>query len=412
MKKYKQRIFETSCKRCGRKIHVNESAFSHPLGRICERCITPNEKQQIMDFQVARMIRLHKRNPMDEENLNMEPYDDSFEKRFPHIRTFFEQATSWADIIKLKRQANKKERNDEPGWKSGPIDYFFKRIKDERGYFTVHTRTAAEYRTDQILRTRIPGQRAVPRKWHTNPINRKPRYYWNVWGIDLSNNKRKLMGGVVASEKIVAERIAKTQFAEEFRRRYRFLKVLSDKKEIVVESYGRKNPLTKKEYDYATRIYEKTLLEAQKFRKQGYEELAKRKEAKTEGIRSIATIFGPPSLVRPKHRKNPNILGFQIGKPKGLYESFHGNPPKTRKLKIGVPEPGEKIISIGKLINLEYLPYGSSKYKKTQFTHKLGDDGTKILPNKPILAVSEDGKQLYIINDKSKYKFGENGIVG
>ena len=113
-----------------------------------------------------------------------------------------------------------------------------------------------------------------------------------------------------------------------------------------------------------------------------------------------------------RRKKNPNILGFQIGKPKGLYESFHGNPPKTRKLKIGVPEPGEKIISIGKLINLEYLPYGSSKYKKTQFTHKLGDDGTKILPNKPILAVSEDGKQLYVINDKSKYKFGENGIVG
>jgi len=174
MKKYKQRIFETICKRCGRKIYVSESALSHPLGRICERCITPNEKQQIMDFQVARMMKHDKR-------------------------------------------------------------------------------------------------------------------------------------------------------------------------------YG----------------------------------------------------------------KNPNILGFQIGKPKGLYESFHGNPSqRKRKLKIQVPEKGEKLIAIGRLINLEYSPYGSSQYKKTHFTHKLGDNGNKILPNKPILAVSEDGKQLFIVNDKSFYKFGKQGIVG
>jgi len=113
-----------------------------------------------------------------------------------------------------------------------------------------------------------------------------------------------------------------------------------------------------------------------------------------------------------RHKKNPNILGFQIGKPKGLYESFHGNPPKTRKLKIGVPEPGEKIIAIGRLHSLEYKPYGSSQHKKTLFSHKLGDDGNKVLPNKPILAVSEDGKQLFVVNDKSSYNFGERGIVG
>lgn len=52
-----------------------------------------------------------------------------------------------------------------------------------------------------------------------------------------------------------------------------------------------------------------------------------------------------------------------------------------------------------------------------RYSHKFGDSGqkgkrVKFGKNKPILAVDESGKQLIVLNDKSKYRVTERGITG
>jgi len=110
--------------------------------------------------------------------------------------------------------------------------------------------------------------------------------------------------------------------------------------------------------------------------------------------------------------ENPIIFDTLFGKPKGLYESFHGNPPQVRKVRVRVPNKGEQLVSIGRLTAIEYQPYGSSRRKRTTFIHKLGDTGSRMLPEKPILATGKNGKGLFVIEDKSSPKFTERGIEG
>jgi len=96
-----------------------------------------------------------------------------------------------------------------------------------------------------------------------------------------------------------------------------------------------------------------------------------------------------------------------------LYEAFHGNPPHTsRKLAVRWPNAGEPMLAIGKLIEVRYKPYGSSKRSNTIFFHKLGDDGERVAPDKPILATTADGKGLFILSDKADPTFTERGIIG
>ena len=110
--------------------------------------------------------------------------------------------------------------------------------------------------------------------------------------------------------------------------------------------------------------------------------------------------------------RNPSIFDNLFGKPKGLYEQFHENPPKVRKTRIRVPNKGEKLIAIGRLTAVEYQPYGNSKRKKVIFRHKLGDTGSKMLSNKPVLATGANGKGLFVIEDESAPFFSERGIIG
>jgi len=56
----KQRITLTKCKRCGTQIAIS---MSHPLGQICARCITPEEKDRILQEQLGVMRKSSKRNP-------------------------------------------------------------------------------------------------------------------------------------------------------------------------------------------------------------------------------------------------------------------------------------------------------------------------------------------------------------
>ena len=98
--------------------------------------------------------------------------------------------------------------------------------------------------------------------------------------------------------------------------------------------------------------------------------------------------------------------------PTGLYSAFHGAQPKVLKVKFTPPKPGEKLTMIGRLKAVEYEPEPPSKRAGTRFRHESGDTGRQVLKDHPILAVDKTGKQLYIINDKARPRFGKRGIVG
>jgi hypothetical protein len=99
--------------------------------------------------------------------------------------------------------------------------------------------------------------------------------------------------------------------------------------------------------------------------------------------------------------------------PTNLYSRFHGTPPlRTRPVSYKQPSAGERLVKIGRIVEIVYHPEPPSQHSKSLYSHKFGDYGDRMGKNKPILAVSQDGKQLYIINDAANPIFGERGIVG
>jgi len=99
--------------------------------------------------------------------------------------------------------------------------------------------------------------------------------------------------------------------------------------------------------------------------------------------------------------------------PVSLYESFHGSPPKgLRRVNLPVPPKGTKLVMIGRLSALEYIPEKPSKLANTVYRHRMGDMGSMIMKKKPILASDAAGKNLYIIPDGAKTRMTERGIIG
>lgn len=110
---------------------------------------------------------------------------------------------------------------------------------------------------------------------------------------------------------------------------------------------------------------------------------------------------------------NPNKRGKSRKNPVTLYQKFHGNLPKNvRKVKIRIPNRGEKLIKIGRLTAIQYRPEHPSRLKGQEYRHILGDMGTRILPDKPLLATGADGKGLFIIDDGAKPMLTTRGIIG
>ena len=50
-------IFYTKCKRCGTTIASSRWAMTHPLGQICGKCITPEEKERIIEEQAGIILK-------------------------------------------------------------------------------------------------------------------------------------------------------------------------------------------------------------------------------------------------------------------------------------------------------------------------------------------------------------------
>lgn len=59
-----QKIFTTKCKRCGKMIASSRWSMTHSLGQICSGCITPEEKQQIIDDQIRIIMGKSNSNPI------------------------------------------------------------------------------------------------------------------------------------------------------------------------------------------------------------------------------------------------------------------------------------------------------------------------------------------------------------
>ena len=96
-----------------------------------------------------------------------------------------------------------------------------------------------------------------------------------------------------------------------------------------------------------------------------------------------------------------------------LYESFHGVSP-VRKTKVYFEPPTGELISIGELSQVNYRPV-RGKYRNTEFYHKSGDLGERMLKTNLILATDKAGKNLYLVrkNKNSKYPvFSSRGILG
>ena len=95
-----------------------------------------------------------------------------------------------------------------------------------------------------------------------------------------------------------------------------------------------------------------------------------------------------------------------------LGKDFHGVSDKPKKASLRVPKRGDVLVRLGYLEALVYKPEGKSLRKGT-YEHKFGDTGSgKRKRSRPVLAVSRDGRQLYVINGRSKYKVTGKGIVG
>ena len=99
-----------------------------------------------------------------------------------------------------------------------------------------------------------------------------------------------------------------------------------------------------------------------------------------------------------------------VGNPFSLYQSFHGNSPKRiRKVRFELPKG--RLVKVGRLIAVEYLPENPSKRKGAILRHRFGDTGAGMLPEKPILCTDSKGRNLFILKDGAKTYFSGRGII-
>ena len=96
-----------------------------------------------------------------------------------------------------------------------------------------------------------------------------------------------------------------------------------------------------------------------------------------------------------------------------LYSAFHGSNPKARKVTYEAPVGN--LVAIGKLAEIVYIPYGSSRRKGVAYSHKSGDLGYKVLKTNLLLVTDSLGKNFYLIKENTRSKwpvFSDRGILG
>ena len=144
------------------------------------------------------------------------------------------------------------------------------------------------------------------------------------------------------------------------------------------------------------RDYGSAVREANRLRKIGW-------KVRIVELEKFAHDYNKLVKIIPKPKKNPE----------SLYQAFHGNPP-ARIRKVAYEPPPKRLVKIGRLSQLNYIPEYPSKRARQEFYHRSGDTGAEVLKSNLILATDEKGRNLYLLKDKgSKYpKFTKRGIIG
>jgi hypothetical protein len=95
-----------------------------------------------------------------------------------------------------------------------------------------------------------------------------------------------------------------------------------------------------------------------------------------------------------------------------LYRDFHGTNPRGARM-VKVPYPQRALMKLGEVSQINYRPSAPSQHNGTEFFHKSGDTGDRMLKSNLILAT--DGENLFLIKSdpNSRYPYvNERGIIG
>jgi len=107
-------IYETTCKRCGKTIYSSRWAMRHHLGRICSACTTPEEKQEILDYQSGIIMKGTKKNPKSTLFRNFHGTDP-----VKTSKVLFEPPKSGEPILKIGRLSQINYVPESPSRKAG-----------------------------------------------------------------------------------------------------------------------------------------------------------------------------------------------------------------------------------------------------------------------------------------------------
>lgn len=108
----------------------------------------------------------------------------------------------------------------------------------------------------------------------------------------------------------------------------------------------------------------------------------------------------PPSSKAGKRVKMPKSMSADAKKAASLYRRFSGHEPESIG-KIKVPPMPKVAVAVGEIDGVLYTTVRDGKTEK--YIHKFHSK------DKPLFAVSPDGKQLFLIG--GNYRFTERGIV-
>jgi len=367
-------IYPTTCKRCGKEIYSSRQAVEHPLGRICSECTTPDEKQQILDYQAGHIMRRGRTNPehdprlfaVTEDSIRREEQD--LERMIRGRDTDRGSAARWlqGDRIKKKRalirEMKKKTLRKNPGELLPKFCLYCGMEKSECAKVRKQIHEKCCYKCTHWSDKESGVWRRLYRLGIKNPGRTKPK-----WEKDLRSSLR------YAYRNSSLNMLGKSDWHS--LRPDEISKVLS----YVMESYYPIRPYRPGEFDQISKD----------------EFLAIFRDVFATEIRKMAGGHNPTNT-------------------SGLYESFHGVPP-SKQTKVYYEPPPKRLIQIGELTQINYNPRNPSKKHGTEFYHKSGDDGKTILPNNLILATDEEGKNLYLVRknkDTKRPYFSDRGIIG
>jgi hypothetical protein len=111
----------------------------------------------------------------------------------------------------------------------------------------------------------------------------------------------------------------------------------------------------------------------------------------------------PGAKIRSIKSRNPGTAVKVIQKAKEMFQKFHQfDPEKFVRVKIKSRQIPKQLVVLGQLVDIAYSSDKWHKGKKVNYIHKF--------QQRPYLAVSPGGDQLFIVG--GKYKVKAEGIVG